>query len=73
MKEKLFERVLPLLADQQVAHLLDAASIVDGIVKGLKHPDWPHEPWPALKRWMLSMLQVSASQGRKRVRLALRA
>ena len=73
VKEKLFERVLPLLASHQVAHLLDAASIVDGIVKGLKHPDWPHEPWPALKRWMLTMLQVSASQGRNRVRLALRA
>ena len=73
VKEKLFERVLPLLANHQVAHLLDAASIVDGIVKGLKHPDWPHEPWPALKRWMLTMLQVSASQGRNRVRLALRA
>ena len=73
VKEKLFERVLPLLASYQVAHLLDAASIVDGIVKGLKHPDWPHEPWPALKRWMLTMLQVSASQGRKRVRLVLRA
>ncbi len=72
-KEKLFERVLPLLASHQMAHLLDAASIVDGIVKGLKHPDWPHEPWPALKRWMLSMLQVSAAQGRSRVRLALRA
>ena len=73
VKEKLFERVLPLLVDHQVAHLLDAASIVDGIVKGLKHPAWPLEPWPALKRWMLSMLQVSASQGRARVRLALHA
>ena len=57
-KEKLFERVLPLLADHQLAHLLDAASICDGIVKGLKHPDWPHSPWHALRRWMLSMLQV---------------
>lgn len=73
VKEKLFERVLPLLASHQMAHLLDAASIVDGIVKGLKHPDWPHEPWPALKRWMLSMLQVSVSQGRSRTRLALQA
>ena len=73
VKEKLFERVLPLLADHQVAQLLDAASIVDGIVKGLKHPDWPHEPWPALKRWMLAMLQLSAAQGRARVRLALHA
>ena len=73
VKEKLFERVLPLLTDLQMAYLLDAASIVDGIVKGLKHPDWPHEPWPALKRWMLSMLQLSTSQGRVRLRLALHA
>ena len=73
VKEKLFERVLPQLADHQVAQLLDAASICDGIVKGLKHPDWPHEPWEALRRWVLGMLQVSAAQGRTRPRLALHA
>jgi DNA polymerase-3 subunit delta len=72
-KEKLLERVLPLLADHQVAHLLDAAAVVDGISKGLKHPDWPHEPWEALRRWVLAMLQVSAAQGRNRPRLALQA
>ena len=72
-KERLLERVLPLLADHQVAYLLDAASICDGIVKGLKHPDWPHAPWDALRRWMLAMLQASASQGRSKVRLALHA
>jgi DNA polymerase III subunit delta len=74
LKEKLFERVLPLMAEHQVAHLLDAASIVDGIVKGLKHPDWPLEPWDALQRWVLSMLQVSlAGAARNRLRLALSA
>ena len=72
-KEKLLERVLPLLADHQVAHLLDAASICDGIVKGLKHPDWPQAPWEALRRWMLAMLQASASPGRTKLRLALQA
>jgi DNA polymerase-3 subunit delta len=77
-KEKLLERVLPLLADHQVAHLLDAAAVVDGIAKGLKHPDWPHEPWEALRRWVLSMLQVSLPAGAKggakgRARLALSA
>ena len=72
-KEKLLERVLPLLADHQVAHLLDAASICDGIVKGLKHPDWPQAPWDALRRWMLAMLQASASPGRTKLRLALQA
>ena len=72
-KEKMLERVLPLFADQQLASLLDAASICDGIAKGLKHPDWPHEPWAALRRWMLAMLEVSAAKGRGGLRLALRA
>ena len=72
-KERLLERVLPLLVDHQVAFLLDAASICDGIAKGLKHPDWPHEPWAALRRWMLAMLEVSAAKGGVGLRLALRA
>ena len=72
-KEKMLERVLPLFADHQVAYLLDAASICDGIAKGLKHPDWPHEPWAALRRWMLAMLEVSAAKGRNAPQLALRA
>ncbi|RVU49201.1 DNA polymerase III subunit delta [Rubrivivax rivuli] len=57
LKEKLFERVLPLLAGHQLAHLLEAASICDGIVKGLKHPEWPHNPWDALRRLMLMAMQ----------------
>ena len=72
-KERLLERVMPLLVDHQVAFLLDAASICDGIAKGLKHPDWPHEPWAALRRWMLAMLEVSAAKGGVGLRLALRA
>ena len=72
-KEKMLERVLPLFADHQVAFLLDAASICDGIAKGLKHPDWPFDPWAALRRWMLAMLEVSAAKGRNAPRLALRA
>ena len=49
-KEKLFERVLPGIGDNTLAKLLDAAQKVDGIVKGLKQPDWPHEGWQALHR-----------------------
>ncbi len=72
LKERLFERVLPLLAGHQLAHLLDAASICDGIVKGLKHPDWPLDPWAALRRLTLSILQASQLGGTKsRARLAL--
>jgi DNA polymerase-3 subunit delta len=57
LKEKLFERALPLLAGHTLAHLLEAASICDGIVKGLKHPEWPHQPWDALRRLVLMALQ----------------
>jgi len=49
-KEKLFERVLPHLSDGQLARLLQAAQQVDGIVKGLKQPDWPASGWQALHR-----------------------
>ena len=57
LKEKLFERALPLLAGHTLAHLLESANVCDGIVKGLKHPDWPHSPWDALRRLLLMALQ----------------
>ena len=62
-REKLFERVLPLLTSRQTRVWLHAAMLCDGIVKGLKHPAWPHEPWAALQRlvWML-LRPVSAAK-----------
>jgi len=78
-KERLFERVVPMLTDHTVAHLLEAAQVCDGLVKGLKHPDWPQDPWDGLKRLVLMLVQhTSAVQatGRGRVvvqRLALHA
>ncbi len=57
LKEKLFERALPMLAGHTLAHLLEAASVCDGIVKGLKHPGWPHQPWEALRHLLLMVLQ----------------
>jgi DNA polymerase III subunit delta len=61
VKERLFERVLPALADHQLAHLVQAASVCDGVIKGLKHPDWPLDPWSALKRLMLLVMQQVVS------------
>ncbi|WP_394756084.1 DNA polymerase III subunit delta [Rhodoferax sp.] len=49
-RERLFERVLPRLSDATLAQLLQAAHQVDGIVKGLKQPDWPTDNWQALHR-----------------------
>jgi DNA polymerase-3 subunit delta len=56
-KERLFERVLPRLADHEVASLVQAASVCDGVIKGLRHPDWPLDAWGALKRLTLLTLQ----------------
>ena len=60
-KERLFERVVPMLSDSTVAHLLDAAQVCDGLVKGLKHPDWPLEPWEGLKRLVLMLVQCTSA------------
>ncbi len=67
LKERLFERALPLLADHQLEHLVEAASVCDGLVKGLRHPDWPADPWDGLRRLVLMLLQAL---GRQRLALA---
>jgi len=54
-KERLYERVLPRLSDTAAARLLQSAHLVDGIVKGLKVPDWPQDPWQALQRLALQL------------------
>jgi DNA polymerase III subunit delta len=78
-KERLFERVVPLLTDHTVAHLVEAAHVCDGLVKGLKHPEWPNDPWDGLKRLVLMLVQHTSAApvaGRGRVvvrRLALSA
>ncbi len=56
-RERLFERVIPRLASHELADLLQAAHRVDGIVKGLKRPDWPSDNWQALQR--LAMMVCS--------------
>lgn len=71
-KEKLLERLLPQLDAAPLAPLLEAAHVCDGIVKGLRHPDWPADPWEALRRLVLMVLSVVASKGQDRPALALR-
>ncbi|HWI82894.1 DNA polymerase III subunit delta [Ramlibacter sp.] len=50
VKERLFERVLPRLTPLALDNLLHSAHLVDGIVKGLKAPEWPADGWQALHR-----------------------
>ena len=60
-KERLFERVLPRLSVTTLAELLQSAHVVDGIVKGLKQPDWPHNGWQALHRLALQLCALCAA------------
>ena len=60
LRERLFERVLPLLSERQLDALLEAAWRVDGIVKGLQHPGWPQDPWQALQRLAQSLTGACA-------------
>ena len=60
LRERLFERVLPRLSENQLAQLLHAAHLVDGIVKGLKSPGWPAQPWQALHRLAQSLCGACA-------------
>jgi DNA polymerase-3 subunit delta len=70
-RERLFERALPQLGERTLARLVEAASVCDGVVKGLRHPGWPREPWAALRRLTLAVLQSLQPPGERR-RLVLR-
>jgi DNA polymerase-3 subunit delta len=54
-RERHFARVLPRLGEAALADLLQSAHQVDGIVKGLKRPDWPLDGWQALQRLALQL------------------
>ncbi len=60
LKEKLMERALPLIRSAQLAQWLQDAHTVDGIVKGIKQPDWPADPWDALHRMALRVANACA-------------
>ncbi len=60
-KERLFERILPKASDAALARLLQSAHTVDGIVKGLKSPDWPTDGWQALQRLALQLCRLTSS------------
>lgn len=64
-KERLFERILPKASDAALAQLLQSAHTVDGIVKGLKVPDWPTNGWQALQRLALQLGRVCAGLPRR--------
>ncbi|MBX3585145.1 MAG: DNA polymerase III subunit delta [Ramlibacter sp.] len=62
IRERLFERVLPRLTPVAIDNLLHSAHLVDGIVKGLKAPDWPTEGWQALQRLAMQLCRECTVQ-----------
>ena len=58
-RERLFERILPRAKAPALARLVAHASTVDGIVKGLRHPQWPEDAWEALRRLALQLAKVA--------------
>jgi len=69
-KERLVERIAPRLDSAQAGALVQAAQVCDGLVKGLRHPDWPAEPWAALRR--LALMLAEAASGKTGAVLAAR-
>ncbi|GKS82822.1 DNA polymerase III subunit delta [Acidovorax sp. SUPP1855] len=61
-KERLFERIAPRFSDAAAARLLQSAHTVDGIVKGLKAPDWPTDGWQALQRLALQLCKACGAR-----------
>ena len=69
-RERLFERVLPRLSDRALSQLLLAAHQVDGVVKGLRQPDWPAAGWPALQQLALQLCTLCAADTGARARFS---
>jgi DNA polymerase III subunit delta len=61
VRERLFERVLPRLSEAALAQLLQSAHQVDGIVKGLRRPDWPASGWQALHQLAQQLCALCAA------------
>jgi DNA polymerase III subunit delta len=61
-KERLIERIAPRLDSAQAGALVQAAQVCDGLVKGLRNPDWPSDPWAALRRFGLMLAEAASGQ-----------
>lgn len=65
-KERLFERVLPHLRGEALDELVVAAQVCDGLVKGLKDPHWPDDPWDGLTRLALMVCERASAAPTRR-------
>ena len=62
-RQRQIERAVGRLERRQIDRLIAAAILCDGIVKGLRRPDWPEDPWDALRRLVLLTASRTRSVG----------
>jgi len=60
-KEKKFERAAPRVTLAQTEQWVQDAHVLDGLCKGLKHKDWPANPWQALAHLSQQVCRVCVS------------
>jgi DNA polymerase-3 subunit delta len=77
-RQRAIERAVTQISDRALLRLIAAASVCDGVAKGLRQPDWPAEPWDAIRRLVLMTLRFTmpaprAARGTPRPPLALTA
>jgi DNA polymerase III subunit delta len=76
-RQQLIERAVQRFSGPALARLLLAAVACDGVAKGLTRPDWPRDPWEAVRRLCLMALHISRPMERgsekRRAALALAA
>jgi len=61
-KEKKFERAAPRVTLAQTEQWVQEAHVLDGLCKGLKHKDWPANPWQALGHLAIQVSRTCAGE-----------
>lgn len=72
-REPLFERALTRVPEDVLLVMVVAAQVCDGVVKGIPHPDWPADPWEALKRLVLMVVAHTGALTKSSRPIALHA
>ncbi|MFM7531148.1 MAG: DNA polymerase III subunit delta [Rubrivivax sp.] len=63
-RQRVLERAAPRCGRASLARLVAAASTCDGITKGLPRPQWPADPWDALRHLVGLTIRARAGAGR---------
>jgi DNA polymerase-3 subunit delta len=67
-RQALIERAVQRFEGEAATRLVVAAAQCDGVIKGLRRPDWPADPWRALWQLAQAVLQVASRPASQRPR-----